>query len=285
MDAAGANVKYYDLVARRAGLLSAQISVIERLMMQDLAGKVAIITGSGQGIGQGMAMAFGAAGTRVVLAGRTEAKVQAVQRDIEAAGGTALAMRCDVANRADVNATVAATITHFGQVDIMINNAFCGNDPIAALDVTDDYIQAALNSNLFGSLHFMQACYPHMKRQGGGSIINFASGAAIEGWANLMTYSASKEAVRGMSRSIAREWGKDAIRVNVISPQAMTPAMEIFRERNPVGFAGLEANTPLGYIGDGEKDIAPVAMFLASDASRYMTGHTLNVDGGLFTLR
>jgi 2-hydroxycyclohexanecarboxyl-CoA dehydrogenase len=253
--------------------------------MQDLEGKVVIITGAGQGVGRGMALAFGAAGSRVVLAGRTEAKVAAVADEIAGEGGDALALRCDVANADDVAATVAATIDRFGRVDGMINNAFCGNDQLPAMDTPDEYIQSALDSNLFGSLHFMQACYPHMKRQGGGSIINFASGAAIEGWAKMLTYAASKEAVRGMSRSVAREWGADNIRVNVISPQAMSPAMKAYSELNPEAFQGLLANTPMGRVGDPREDIGPVALFLISDASSYMTGHTLNVDGGLFTLR
>lgn len=253
--------------------------------MQDLNGKVVIITGAGQGVGRGMALAFGEAGSKVVLAGRTEAKVAEVADEIIAAGGEAFAIRCNVADKADVEATVNATIARYGRVDGLINNAFCGNGQMPAIETPDSYIQEALNSNLFGSLHFMQACYPHMKRQGGGSVINFASGAAIEGWALMLTYAASKEAVRGMSRSVAREWGKDNIRINIISPQAMSPAMKTYCELCPDAYQGLIANTPLGRVGDPKDDIGPVAMFLISDASRYMTGHTLNVDGGLFVLR
>lgn len=252
--------------------------------MKDIAGKVVIITGAGQGVGKGMALAFGKAGASVVLAGRTVSKVEEVAAEIEGEGGTALALRCDVAVKADVEETVEATVDRFGTVDVLINNAFCGNDPMPLMDTPDAYMQAAVDSNIFGSMRFMQACFPYLSRKGG-SIINFASGAAIEGWANLATYAATKEGVRGLSRSAAKEWGKHGIRVNVISPQAMSPSMEAFKTHSPEGFAGLVANTPMGYVGDPEADIAPVAMFLASDASRYMTGHTLNVDGGLFVLR
>lgn len=252
--------------------------------MNRLDGKVAIITGAGQGIGRGMALALAKEGAFLVLAGRTEQKVIDVAGEIENLGGKALAIRCDVANSEDVINTVIKTVDTFGTVDILINNAFCGNDPIPTEELTDKYLQAAVDSNIFGTLHFMQACFPYLKKKGG-SIINFASGAAIEGWANLATYSATKEGVRGLSRSVAKEWGKYGIRVNIISPQANSPAMEHFKDIAPEKYAELIEKTPLGYIGDCEEDIGPVAVFLASDDSKYMTGHTLNVDGGLFVLR
>lgn len=252
--------------------------------MKRLEGKVAIITGAGQGVGRGIALAFAKQGAAVVLAGRTLSKVQAVADEIRQFSGKALAVHCDVAKRIDIDATLRATLEAFGTVHILVNNAFCGNDPMPIEETTDEYFQAAVNTNLFGCLHFMQACFPHLK-QNRGSIINFGTGAALEGWPNLLTYTATKEAIRGMTRVAAKEWGKHGIRANVLTPQANSPAMELFKQRNPQGYAGLITATPLGYIGDCEADIGPVAVFLASEDSRYMTGHTLTVDGGQFVLR
>ena len=251
--------------------------------MKRLGGKVAIITGAGQGVGRGMAFALAKEGASVVLAGRTESKVQQVAREIGALGLSALAIKCDVGIRADVDRMVAQTVDKFGTVDILFNNAFIGNDPIPVEAITDEYLQAALQTNVFGTLYCMQACFPYLKKKGG-RIINFATGAGIEGWAYLMSYAATKEAIRAMTRSTAREWGQYKITVNVVAPMANSPAMDIFEKNHPEQFAAMMAATPLGYVGDCENDIGPVAVFLASDESRYLTGHTFTPDGGRFML-
>ena len=251
--------------------------------MKRLQGKVAIITGAGQGVGAGMAAALAKEGASVVLAGRTESKVMKIADELTAQSLSAMALRCDVSDRADVDAAVAATAAKFGTVDILFNNAFIGNDPTPIEDTTDDYLRAAMQTNLFGSFYFMQACFPYLKRKGG-RIINFATGAGYEGWAYLMTYAATKEAIRGMSRVAAREWGKYGITVNVMGPMANSPAMVHFEQNNPEVIAAMMAQTPLGYIGDCEADIGPVAVFLASDDSKYITGQTINPDGGRFMI-
>ena len=158
-----------------------------------------------------------------------------------------------------------------------------GNDPMPIEDTTDEYLQAALQTNVFGSFYLMQACFPYMKKRGGW-IINFATGAGFEGWAYLMTYAATKEAIRGMSRVAAREWGKHKITVNVMAPMANSPAMVHFENNNPEVIAAVMTQTPLGYIGDCKDDIGPVAVFLASDDSRYVTGQTINSDWGRFMI-
>lgn len=251
--------------------------------MKRLEGKVAIITGAGQGVGRGMAFALAKEGASVVLAGRTESKVQQVAEELHALRLSALPIKCDVGVRADIDRTVAATVENFGTVDILFNNAFIGNDPIPIEAITDDYLQAAIQTNIFGTLYGMQACLPHMKKKGG-RIINFATGAGIEGWAYLMAYAATKEAIRAMTRSAAREWGQYKITVNVVAPMANSPAMDIFEKNHPEQFAAMMAATPLGYVGDCEKDIGPVAVFLASDDSHYLTGQTFTPDGGRFML-
>jgi NAD(P)-dependent dehydrogenase (short-subunit alcohol dehydrogenase family) len=251
--------------------------------MRKLEGKVAIVTGAGQGVGRGIAIALARAGAAVMLAGRTEAKVRALQQELAAQSLSVIAMRCDVGVRADVDAMVKATVERFGTVDILFNNAFCGNDPMPIEATTDAYMQAAVQTNMFGTLYGMQACFPYMKRSGG-RIINFATGAGIEGWGYLLTYAATKEAIRAMTRVAAREWGQHRITVNVMAPMANSPAMEEFRSSRPEQFAAMMAMTPLGYVGDCEGDIGPIAVFLASEESRYLTGHTFTPDGGRFMI-
>lgn len=251
--------------------------------MGRLAGKVAIITGAGQGVGRGIALALAKEGASVVLAGRTEPKVREVAEELKAFSRNVLAVRCDVGVRADVDATVAAAVQAFGTVDILFNNAFIGNDPMPIEATSDEYLRAALQTNVFGCLYFMQACFPYLKRRGG-RVINFATGAGIEGWAYFLTYAASKEAIRGMTRVAAREWGPHKITVNVMAPMANSPAMETFKTNHPDPFQAMMAVTPLGYVGDCVDDIGPVAVFLASDDSRYITGSTFTPDGGRFMI-
>ena len=251
--------------------------------MKRLQGKVAIVTGAGQGVGEGISAALAKEGAHVVLLGRTLEKVERVAAGLHDQGLSALAIRCDVGVRAEVDAAVAATVAKFGTVDVLFNNAFIGNDPTPVEDTTDAYLQAAIQVNMFGCLYTMQACFPYLKQKGG-RIINFATGAGFEGWAYLMTYAATKEAIRAMTRVAAREWGKHKITVNVMAPMANSPAMEHYQQNQPEQIAAMLAVTPLGYVGDCEQDIGPVAVFLASDESRYLTGHTFTPDGGRFML-
>ena len=251
--------------------------------MNRLVGKVAIVTGAGQGVGRGIALALAKDGASVVLAGRTEEKVQRVAAELKELSLSALPIRCNVDSRSDVERTVAATVSEFGTVDILFNNAFCGNDPMTVEATTEEYFRAAIQTNMFGTLYFTQACFPYLKRKGG-RIVNFGTGAAIEGWGHLMTYAATKEAIRAMTRVTAREWGQYRITANVIAPMANSPAMELFESSRPEQFKEMMAATPLGYVGDCEADIGPIAVFLASDDSRYLTGHTFTADGGRFML-
>src|ERR1700734_2183776 len=128
--------------------------------MSRLAGRVAIVTGAGQGVGRGIAVALAKAGAAVVLAGRTEEKVRKVEAELRALGLEASAARCDVGVRADADATVAAAVSKYGRVDILFNNAFCGNDPMPFEATTEEYLREALQTNVFGCMYFMQASFP-----------------------------------------------------------------------------------------------------------------------------
>jgi NAD(P)-dependent dehydrogenase (short-subunit alcohol dehydrogenase family) len=248
-------------------------------MMGQLTGKVAIITGGGQGVGLGIAAAFARAGASLMLSGRELGKLENAAASLDMAGGAVSVMAADVAVRADSDKTIAATIERFGQIDILVNNALSGayGAPLVTLD--DDQIAQTLGSGLMGTIYHMQAAYPHLKQRGG-SVINMGSREGIRGGKGFGIYAATKEAIRGWSRVAAREWGADKIRVNVLCPAALSPSSAEFLKSNPEQKKAYLAEIALGYFGDPEHDIGPVALFLASDDSRYLTGQTLNADGG-----
>jgi NAD(P)-dependent dehydrogenase (short-subunit alcohol dehydrogenase family) len=151
------------------------------------------------------------------------------------------------------------------------------------VDITDEQIAMTLESGLHATIYFMQAAFPYLKINGG-SVINFGSLEGVVGGKGFAIYAATKEAVRGLSRSAAREWGEHGIRVNIINPAALTPASITYLEAHPEEAKAYLKNLPLGRLGDPVRDIGPVAVFLASDDSHYITGQTLNADGGQLML-
>jgi NAD(P)-dependent dehydrogenase (short-subunit alcohol dehydrogenase family) len=251
--------------------------------MGNLAGKVAIITGGGQGVGLGIARTFAAAGAALVITGRTEDKLKGVTAELEALGGKVAICAGDVRNRADAERAVQTVIDRFGQIDILVNNAQTSNPGKALEDIDDDTIRMTVESGLYGTIQHMQAAFPHMLARGG-SIINFGSREGIFGGIGFAAYAATKEAIRGLSRVAAREWGKYNIRVNVICPAALSPIAIDYLEKFPEQAEMYRKEISLGRFGDPEQDIGPVALFLASDASRYVTGQTVNADGGQMML-
>lgn len=247
--------------------------------MQTLSGKVAIITGAGQGVGLGIAQAFADAGAALTITGRDAGKLEAAAGSLRERGAQVLAHPADARKRADAEGTVAATIERFGRLDILVNNAQ-SSVPGTMLEQLDDAtIALTLESGLLGTIYHMQAALPHLKKQGG-SIINLGSREGIIGGAGFGIYAAVKEAIRGLSRSAAREWGRYGIRVNVICPAALSPAAVKFFAQNPGAEEYYNSATALGRMGDPLADIGPVAVFLAGAASAYLTGQTLNADGG-----
>ena len=244
-----------------------------------LAGRVAIITGAGQGIGEAIARAYAREGAKVVLTGRTLAKVEAAAEAIRGAGGEAQAIEALAGNAADAARTVDLTIGNWGRIDILVNNAHSFTDYLPLEDPRmADHLRIDLESALIGSLQLMQGCFPHMSKQGGGSIINMGSSYGLRCEPGFLAYAASKEAVRALTRTAAREWGKHGIRVNTLLPAAMSPkAIDYLAASN--SYDAELARVALGRFGSAD-DIAPTAIFLGSDASNYVTGQTIGVDGG-----
>jgi NAD(P)-dependent dehydrogenase (short-subunit alcohol dehydrogenase family) len=251
--------------------------------MKNLAGKAALITGAGQGVGLGIATTFAQAGADLVITGRDAAKLENAAADLRKHGGKITVCPGDVAKRESAQAAVAAAAASYGRLDILVNNAQV-TFPARPLEESDEEeFRITLDSGLGGTYLHMMAALPLLKVNGG-SIINFGSREGIFGGAGHVLYGANKEGIRGLTRGAAREWGKYKIRVNVICPAALSPGAIKYFAENPEQEAFFLKEVALGYFGDPEQDIGPAALFLASDDSRYVTGQTLNVDGGQMML-
>jgi len=251
--------------------------------MGTLEGKIAIVTGAGQGVGQGIAFALAGEGASTVVAGRTESKLVDTCEEIERRGGTAIPIGCDVTSKEQIEACVAKTIERFGTVDILVNNAQVV--PLGRLlDLDEKNIQDGWTSGPLATLRFMKACYPYLK--GGGSIVNLGSSAALR-WdmSGYGAYAAVKEGIRSLTRAAAAEWGPDGIRVNVIMRHALSPGLKWWTENRPEEAAAFVKTIPLGRIGDCEKDIGRAVVFLVGPDASYISGTTLMLDGGQAFLR
>ena len=244
-----------------------------------LAGKVAIVTGAGQGIGEAIAVGYAAEGAKVIVTGRTKSKLDDVVGKIEAAGGTALALEALAGNKEHAVMTVDRAIAEWGHVDALVNNAHTFTDYLPIEDPKmEENCMIDIQSAFFGSLQLMQLCFPHMVKQGGGSIINMGTGYSIRCEPGFLAYASTKEAIRALTKTAAREWGKHKIRVNTILPSALTPKSIWYLEDS--GTYDLElSKVAMGRFGE-PKDIAPTAIFLASDESDFVTGQTIGVEGG-----
>lgn len=245
--------------------------------------KVALVTGGGQGVGRGIALALAAHGASVAIAGRTVAKCEATADEIIERGGDAVGLECDVKNAAAVDATVDAVVQRFGTIDICVNNA--QEVPLGALlDLDDDDYRAGWESGPLATLRMMRACHPHLR--GGGVVINLASHAGVKpNPSNAGAYAGVKEEIRCLTRAAAWEWADDEIRTFAILPLAATPALETFSETHPQRYAETLSVIPQRRFGDPENDIGPVVVFLCSPAAGYLTGISIPIDGGAAHLR
>jgi NAD(P)-dependent dehydrogenase (short-subunit alcohol dehydrogenase family) len=243
-----------------------------------LAGKVALVTGGGQGLGFDMAHAFTDEGAKLVLTGRLREKLDARAAELRAGGAEVLTIAGDVSLRATADDAVARTLDAFGRLDVLVNNAQSLSLPVPLIEQDDELIDRIIGSGLFGTIYFMQAAYPALARQGG-AIINLGSGQGLVGGWGTASYAAAKEGIRALSKVAAREWGKDKIRVNTICPGAWSPSMDDWFKDKPEELDALLAQAPLGRFADGYKDIGRLAVFIAGPDC-FMTGQTFYIDGG-----
>ncbi len=248
--------------------------------MHSLDGKVVIVTGAGRGVGKGMALHMGKGGARIVVAEWKPHLLEEACADLDAIGVEHLGVVCDIQVKASIDAMVAQTVERFGRVDALVNNAQTFRPMAPVADVGEDDVDVFYTSGVKGTLWAMQAVYPHMKAQQWGRIVNFASSMGITGGRGFAAYNASKEAIRALTRTAAREWGSDGIVVNAIAPAAATHHGDAAKQSE--GYRTFIENCPMGRQGDPELDIGPIAWFLCSDACRYLTGHTFMADGGAF---
>jgi NAD(P)-dependent dehydrogenase (short-subunit alcohol dehydrogenase family) len=244
-----------------------------------LSGKVAIITGGAQTVGLGIARAFADAGAQLVITSRDKDKLESVRPDLESRGAQVVTYAGDASLRESAHGVVDAAYKAFGRVDILVNNAQANKGRFFIEEIDDEAFDIAFGSGLKATLFHMQAAFPHLKKRGG-SVINFGSKMGIVPTPGTGIYAGAKEAIRGLSRVAAKEWGAHKIRVNVLNPASLSANAARSLERDPDLAAQVKRDLTLGYFGDPVLDIGAVAVFLASDDARYLTGQTINADGG-----
>jgi NAD(P)-dependent dehydrogenase (short-subunit alcohol dehydrogenase family) len=250
-----------------------------------LEGKVAIVTGAGRGIGEGIALRFAREGAAVVLAQRTASDGERVASAIEQAGGRALPVETDVRDEESVKALVKATLTEYGSLDVLCNNAGVGllRSVVDSTMAEYDYV---MDPNVRGVFICMKYGIPPMIEQGGGSIINVASVASFVGFRRDAAYCASKGAVLMLTRQAALDYAPEGVRANAICPGFIdTPMLRVYCGSQPDPEAALGevlAQHPVGRLGTPD-DVAGAALYFASDDSVWVTGAALAVDGGLLS--
>ncbi|PZQ58700.1 MAG: short chain dehydrogenase [Sphingomonas taxi] len=244
----------------------------------DFGGKTALVTGGGSGIGLATARAFAAAGANVAVADISEENGTAAVRAIEEAGGTAAFFKVDVGDEDNVRAMVAAVVARFGGLDIAHNNAGIEGKTVPLCELPSDNWRRVIDVDLSSVFYCLKAEIPELLKRGGGAIVNTASASGLIGGYNLSVYTAAKHGVVGLTKAAAMDYGQQGVRVNALCPGPIdTP---FIAELPPSSRERLVFATPAGRLGTAE-EMAQSVLWLCSDASAYVTGHSLAVDGGV----
>ncbi len=243
-----------------------------------LAGKVALVTGAAQGIGKAVALLLARNGADIVVSDINLEKAEETAKEVQTLGRKALAIKVDVAKSDDVDKMVGTILAQFGQVDILVNNAGIARDKLI-LRMTEEDWDAVLNINLKGTFNCTKAVVRHMSKQRSGKIVNIASVVGEMGNAGQGNYAASKAGVIGFTKTIAREFAQRGINVNTIAPGYIeTPMTDALPDKAK---EELKRLIPMDRLGKPE-DVAEAVLFLVSEASSYITGQVLNVNGGIY---
>lgn len=246
-----------------------------------LKGKVAIVTGGAKGLGYGISRSLAKEGAAILITGRDGAATEKVAGEIRDEFGTpAVGMSADMGVKEEVEAMIQRAVDEFGGLDILVNNASLLSDNVLLEHKTDEMLKRTLDIGVWGCWWGMKAALPHMKKRGGGSIINFHSIDAQTGAWLHSDYNINKMGIMGLTRSAAVEWGRFNIRCNAIAPTGLGQVFAELVDTVPGFLEAATANNPLKRAGDPEKDIGPVIVFLASEMSSFITGEMINVDGG-----
>jgi 3-oxoacyl-[acyl-carrier protein] reductase len=246
--------------------------------MNGLEGRIALVTGASQGIGRACALALAQSGATVALAARNEAKLAEVAAEIEAAGGKAQAFALDVASEESIKAGAKAVLAHFGKVEILVNNAGITRDGLVLRMKKADW-DDVLATNLTGAFLLTQALLSPMLKNRWGRIVNISSVVGRTGQAGQVNYAATKAGLIGMTRSLAREVASRGVTVNAVAPGYVeTPMTAVLDEKQTTA---MMAQIPLGRAGT-DAEIAHAVLYLASEGAGYVTGHVLDVNGGMY---
>ena len=244
-----------------------------------LEGKTALITGASRGIGAAIATAFAEAGAAVSLAARSTSDIEQLAEKLQAGGRRALAITTDVTNDDDVRACVSKTVDELGKIDVLVNNAGGTRFMAPVIDLRPEGWHKAIQLNLDSVFTFCQEVGRHMVARGSGSVINMSSVAGLHGAPGLAYYSAAKHAVIGLTKTLAQEWGDSGVRVNALCPGWVRTELNKPFWSDAGTAASFVANQPIKRWGEPE-EIAAAAVWLACDASSYVTGASIVIDGG-----
>lgn len=245
--------------------------------------KVVIITGGAGGIGSGMAKAMVKEGAIVVIVDLNEEAGNSMEVELQSISPKSMFMKANLLDRESLPKIIEDVVAKYGKLDVLVNNAHASRQAKFE-DIKQVDLDFSFGTGFYPTFYLMQAAFSYLKETKG-NIINFASGAGLLGQKTQTAYAAAKEAIRAISKVAANEWGEYGINVNIISPIASTPGVKAWAEEYPEMYQATLAKIPLGRLGDPENDIGPVAVFLASEDSKYITGQTFMVDGGSIQIR
>ena len=246
-------------------------------MAGQLEDRVAVITGAGEGIGRGIASAFVKEGAKVVIA---EINAELGNAAVSELGENAIFVETDVSVKEDNERMIAAAVDQWGTLDILVNNAWGGGVISRVESKSPELMEHGLNVGFLGPLWAMVSAHPIMKEQSYGRIVNLCSLNGVNAHMGTVEYNSAKEALRSATRTAAREWAPLGITANIICPAAKSASFFRVMSQFPELIAAADAANPMGRMGDCEEDIGPVAVFLASEGSSYVTGNTIFADGG-----